>query len=63
MNNEQFSEICNKLDKIFGVLAVQNIDDVDDKIYALKNLGFTSKEINPIVGVKNVRQKKGWRIK
>lgn len=63
MNDVQFDQICKKLDKIFGIIAVQNVEDKDDKIYLLKKLGFTSEEINPLVGVKNVRQMEGWKRK
>lgn len=63
MDDKHFAEICNKLDRIFGIIAVQGIDDVNDKIYSLKSLGFSSKDINPLVGVKNVRQMEGWKRK
>jgi hypothetical protein len=63
MNDEQFNEISKKLDKIYAIIAIQNIKDIDDKIYALKKLGFSSEEINPIIGTKNVRQMKGWKRK
>lgn len=63
MNDEQFDEICKKLDKIFAIIAVQSIENKDDKIYTLKNLGFSGEDINPIVGVKNCRQMEGWKRK
>ena len=63
MNDSQFKEICKKLDNIFGILAVHNIEDKNDKIYVLKNLGISFKEINLIIGVKNVRQMEGWKRK
>ncbi|NQV08410.1 hypothetical protein HQ529_01005 [Candidatus Woesearchaeota archaeon] len=63
MNDKQFNEICKKIDKIFAIIAVQSISDKDDKIYALKNLGFKNTEISPIVGLKNVRDTKGWKRK
>jgi len=63
MKDNQFNEICKKLDRIFAIISVQNIDNKDDKIYTLKCLGFKSDEINPIVGVKNCRQMEGWRRK
>lgn len=63
MKDEQFKEICNKLDKILAVMAIQNIEDVDDRIYTLKSLGFTSDQVGSFVGIKNVRQYKGWKRK
>jgi hypothetical protein len=63
MNDKQFEEISKKLDKIFAIIAVQSIDNKDDKINTLKRLGFSSDEINPIVGVKNCRQMEGWKRK
>ena len=61
MNDKQFKEICNRLDKIYALLAINNIADVHDKIYMLKNLGLKSEEVNIIVGVKNCRQMEGWK--
>jgi len=63
MDKKQFNEICKKLDKIFAIIAVQNIEDKNDKIYVLKGLGFKNDEINPLVSVKNCRQMKGWKRK
>jgi hypothetical protein len=63
MNEKQFSEISKKLDKIYAIIAIQNIENKDDKIYTLKKLGFSGDEINPIVGVKNCRQMEGWKRK
>ena len=63
MNDKQFNEICKKLDKIFAILSVQNIEDKNNKIYILKKLGFKSDEINPLVGIKNCRQMEGWKRK
>ena len=63
MDDDQFKEICKRLDKIFGIIAVQNVENKDDKVYLLKNLGFISEEINPLIGVKNVRQMEGWKRK
>ncbi len=63
MNDKQFDEICKKLDRIFAIIAVQSIENKDDKIYTLKNLGFKSDEVNPIVGVKSCRQMEGWKRK
>ncbi|KAG2476778.1 MAG: Poly (ADP-ribose) polymerase-1 [Nitrosopumilales archaeon] len=56
-------EISEKLDKILGVLAIQNVSDVDSKIKILKNLGFSSAEIGLLMGLKNVRVHKGWKGK
>ncbi len=36
-SEESLSEISQKLDKIIGILVIQNIEGVDEKIYALKN--------------------------
>ncbi len=63
MDEKQFKVICDKLDKILGIIAVQNIEDNDDKVYLLKKLGFNSTEMNPIIGVQNVRQMEGWKRK
>ena len=60
---ELLKEIIEKLDKILGVLAIQNIKDVDSKIKILKNLGFSSGEIGPLLGLENVRVRKGWKGK
>lgn len=63
LDEKQFKVICDKLDKILGIIAVQNIEDNDDKVYLLKKLGFNSTEMNPIIGVQNVRQMEGWKRK
>ena len=63
MDHKQFETICSKLDKIIALVAVQSIEDKDDKIYTLKNLGMTSLEIGFIVRDKNVRDTKGWKRK
>ena len=63
MESTQFETIINKLDNIYAILAVQNIKDRDEKIYALKQFGFGFKEIGPIVGMKDVRKTEGWKRK
>lgn len=63
MDQKQFEILCKKLDKLAALLVVQNIEDKDDKIYALKKLGLTSDEISPLVNIKNVRDTKGWKRK
>ncbi|MEK6925588.1 MAG: hypothetical protein AABW71_05120 [Nanoarchaeota archaeon] len=63
MDQKQFEIICNKLDKIATVLATQSIEDKDDKIYHLKKAGLTSDEISPLIGIKNVRDTRGWKRK
>ncbi len=63
MNDTQFKEICDKLDKIFAVISVQGMGDKDAKIYALKRCGFTFQEIGPLVCMKDVRKTKGWTKK
>ena len=63
MIDNQFQEIIKKLDKIFAIIAIQNVEDNNNKVYLLKKLGFSSNDINPIVGVKNCRQMEGWKRK
>jgi len=63
LDEGQFREICKKLDRIFGIIAVQNVDSNDDKVYLLKKFGLSSPEIGPIIGVQNVRQMEGWKRK
>ena len=61
---ESLSEISQKLDKILGVLVIQNIEDVDDQIYALKKLGFNTIEIGLLVSKKGrIRDSSGWKRK
>ncbi len=56
-------EISNKLDKIPAALAIQNIEEKNDKIIILKKAGFTSAEIAPLIGLteSGVRDTKGWK--
>lgn len=63
MDDKQFKIVCQKLDKITAIIAVQNVENKDDKIYLLKIMGFTSDEISPLVKIKNVRDTKGWKQK
>jgi len=63
MDDKQFKIICEKLEKLTGMVAVQGIADKNDKITALKKIGFNSDEISPLVGVKNIRDTKGWKRK
>lgn len=63
MDEKQFKTICEKLDKIMGMIATQTIPDKNDKITVLKKMGFNSDEISPIVGIKNVRDTEGWKRK
>ncbi len=65
MDKKQFEIICKKLDKISVAIAIQNIDDKDDKIYALKKAGMTSLEVAMLVGMteSGVRYTKGWKRK
>lgn len=61
---ELLSEISQKLDKIIGVLVIQSIEDVDEKIYALKKLGFNTAEIGLLVSKKGrIRDSSGWKRK
>jgi len=62
-SEELLKEISEKLDKILGVLAIQNVKDVDSKIKMLKKLGFSSGEIGVLLGLENVRVRKGWKGK
>lgn len=63
MDEKQFKIICEKLDRIMALLAVQNTEDVNNKIYVLKTMGLSSEEIAPLIGVKNPRQMEGWKRK
>jgi hypothetical protein len=63
MSDKQFEEICKRLDKILAVLLIQNLEDKNDQIYALKKLGLISEDIAILVGVKNPRQMEGWKRK
>jgi len=63
MTEELLKSIDKKLSKIIALLVVQNIQDKDAKIYALKKIGLTSDEISPLVNIKNVRDTKGWKRK
>ena len=65
MSEKQFEIICKKLDKIFAITAIQSIGNKDDRVYALKKLGFTSAEIAPLVGMteSGIRDNRGWKRK
>ena len=65
MDKKQFETICKKLDKIAIAIAVQNIENKDDKIYALKKSGMTSAEVAMLVGMveSGVRSGKAWKRK
>lgn len=63
MDKKQFEVICGKLDKIAALITIQNVEDKDDKVYALKKLGITSEDVAILVGVKNPRQMEGWKRK
>lgn len=65
MNKKQFEIICKKLDKISLAIAIQNIDDKDEKIKILKRARLTSSEIGDLVGMteSGVRDSKGWKKK
>jgi len=63
MNDKQFDIICKKLDRLFAINAVQSIKSKDDKIFALKQLGFGFKDIGPLVGMKDIRKTEGWKRK
>ena len=49
MNEDQFKELCKKLDKIAALVAVQG-KDKDLQIKALTKAGFTSHEIGMFTG-------------
>lgn len=61
--DQLLEEISKKLDKIIGVLAVQNIKDDNTKIKILKKLNFTSDEVGALLGIKgtSVRTRKAWK--
>lgn len=63
MEDKQFKKISKKLDLVVALLAIQNVEDKDDKIYIMKKAGLASEEISPYVGIKNVRVTKGWKRK
>jgi len=63
MNDKQFETICKKLDKLTALLAVQNIEDKQDKIHFLRKMGLTSGEVGEIVGIKKIRDMEGWKRK
>ena len=65
MKDKQFETICKKLNKIYAVIAIKDIENKDDKIYTLKKLGLTSAEIAPLVGIteSGIRDNKGWKRK
>ena len=63
MDQKQFEIICKKLDKIATVVAMQGIEDKNDKIAFLKKAGLSSDEIGQLVGIKNVRDTEGWKRK
>lgn len=63
MDEKQFKIICEKIDKLSGIVAIQSISDKNNKIITLKKMGFSSDEISPIVGIKNVRDTEGWKRK
>ena len=65
MDDKQFQTICKKLDKISIAIVIQNIENKDDKIYALKKAGMTSSEVAMLVGMteSGVRDNKGWKRK
>lgn len=61
---ELLNEINLKLDKLIGVLAIQSIEDLDDKIYAFKGLGFKEPEIKLFVVIEGrIRDREGWKRK
>jgi DNA-directed RNA polymerase specialized sigma subunit len=63
MNDKQFNLVCQKLDKIAAMIAVQKIDDKDKQVYILKKSGLSSEEIGDLLGIKNPRQMEGWKRK
>jgi len=65
MNEEILKSIEKKLDKIIVLLTIQSVQDKDDKIYSLKNLGLSSSEVAILVGMTDngIRSSKGWKRK
>lgn len=65
MNEEQFTILCKKLDKIMALLATQGIEDQNKKIIILKKLNLTSLEVGNVLGLSEstIRNSKGWKEK
>jgi len=61
--DKKLEELSKKMDKIIALLAIQSIQNKDDKIYTLKRMGLSSQDISPLVGIKNVRDTRGWKKK
>jgi hypothetical protein len=63
-DNDLLQEINQKLDKLIGILAIQD-KDIDEQIHILKTLGFTSKETGILVGLddSSIRHRKAWSKK
>ncbi len=62
-NEKQLEDISTKLDKIIGLLTIQNTEDKNDKVYLLKKQGWSSRNIGFLLGIQNVRQMEGWKRK
>ncbi len=61
---ELLSEISSKLDKLMGITAIQNMENSNDKIHVLKQLGFKEPEIKLFVSIKGrIRDAEGWKRK
>lgn len=65
MDEKQFKVLNEKLNRIIALLTVQNIQDKDNEIHILKNLGLSSSEVALLVGMTDngVRSSKGWKGK
>ena len=63
MDKKQFEIICEKLDKIIAISAIQNIEHSNDKIAFLKKIGLKSGDIALFVGLteSGVRKSEGWK--
>lgn len=65
MSEDLLKNIDKKMNKIVALLTIQNIQDKEDKIYALKNIGLTSLEVGNMLGLSEstIRGSKGWKRK
>lgn len=61
MDTKQFESIIERLDRIYAILIIQSLENRDDKIYMLKQLGFGYRDIGPMVGMKDVSKTDGWK--
>ncbi len=61
---ELLQEINKKLDRLIGILAIQNKENDNEKIKILTTLGFESNEIAKLLGLTpNVVRVRKFRVK